>query len=167
MITSSRCGKQLMIIVRPDQSSSWRTNKLMLLALAIPSLGAAILFALAGAWPILPLAGIELGALGTALYWVNRKLQYRQVITVNGDSITIDKGYEAPREHWQFKRDKAGIGVIPESHPWDAPSLSVHDRHECVQLGEFLSRDDTLRLLGLLSKEIRVRSNSKFVERHF
>jgi uncharacterized membrane protein len=167
VVTSARRGTQLMIVARPDHSSSWRSNMLMLLALAIPSLGAAIMFALAGAWPILPLAGIELSALGAALYWVNRKLQYRQVITVNGDSITIDKGYEAPREHWTFKRDKTGIGVIPEAHPWEGPSLSLHDRNDCVQLGEFLGRDDTLELLGLLRKEVRVGSNSRLTERNF
>ena len=68
------------IVAKPNHSSTWRQNLWLLAALAVPSLGAGIGFALMGAWPILPLAGLELSVLAGALYWVNWKLEYRHVI---------------------------------------------------------------------------------------
>ena len=156
-----------MIIARPNQSATWRTNLLVLLALSVPSLGIAIGFALLGAWPILPFAGLELTALAGALYYVNWKLQYRHVITVSDDSVRIDKGYYAPRESWQFTRQATGLAITPEKHPWEGPALSLHDRNESVRLGEFLGRDDCLELIALLRKELRVVSDSAPQKRAF
>lgn len=167
MVTSSRTSNKLMIVAKPNQSASWRSNVYVLLALSVPSLGAAIGFTLAGAWPILPFAGLEMLALGCALYYANWKLQYRHVITVSEDSIRIDKGHYHPRQSWQFARDRSGLTVIPEKHPWDSPELAVHDREQSVSVGEFLNREDGLALLALLRKEIRVDSYSPREGRKF
>lgn len=161
MVTSTRTASRLLIIAQPNRSSTWRANLLLLLALAVPSLAIAISFALLGAWPILPFAGLELLALGTALYYVNWKLQYRHVITVSDDSVRIDKGFYRPRQSWQFPRQCTGLVITPEKHPWDGPELSVHDKHESVSLGEFLNREDILELIALLRKELRVGTHSR------
>lgn len=160
MITSSRSSEQLLIVVRPDHSSSWRQNVFALLLLAVPMLGSAAVFSLAGAWPILPLAGLEITALGIALYAVNRKLQYRQVLTLSADTLTLDKGFHAPQQRWCFQRGAAGLSIATEDHPWDGPGLILHDRCAHVRLGEFLSREDTLQLIELLRPEICVRASS-------
>ena len=160
MVTSTRSGKRLMIVARPNQSASWRSNLYTLGALAVPSLGAAIGFTLLGAWPILPIAGLELLALGAALYYVNWKLQYRQVITLNADSVRIDKGFYAPRQSWSFPRQQAGLAITEERHPLDSPALVVHDDAHSVCIGEFLNRDEALKLVALLRRELRVDSCS-------
>ncbi|MCB1694710.1 MAG: DUF2244 domain-containing protein [Halioglobus sp.] len=167
MITSTRTAARLMIIARPNCSASWRSNLLVLLALAVPSLGAATGFALRGAWPILPLAGLELLALGSALYYVNWKLQYRHVITLSDDSVCIDKGFYAPTQSWQFPRQSTGLAIIPERHPWEGPELSLQGTGESVSIGEFLNRDDSLELAALLRREIRVGSHSARGDRLF
>jgi uncharacterized membrane protein len=148
-----------MIIAKPNCSASWRANKLVLLALAVPSLGIATGFAMLGAWPILPFAGLELLAVGSALYYVNWKLQYRHVITLSEDSVRIDKGFYAPRQSWQFPRQGTGLAIVPEQHPWDGPGLSLQRTGESVSVGEFLNRDDSLKLADLLRREIRVGSH--------
>ena len=114
-----------MIIVQPNCSASWRNNQLVLIAISIPSLTFAIGFALLGAWPILPFAGLELLALGSALYYVNWKLQYRHVITLSDENVCIDKGFYMPRQSWKFPRQGTGLAIIPEQHPWDGPELSL------------------------------------------
>ena len=156
-----------MIIARPNQSATWRANLWLLLALAVPSLLIAGAFARLGAWPILPFAGLELLALGTALYYVNWKLQYRHVITVSEDSVCVDKGHYAPRHSWRFSRQNTGLSITPQKHPWEGPELCLHDRNESVTLGEFLSREDSLQLITLLRREIRVRSYSPRTRREF
>lgn len=157
MVTSTREGPRLTIVARPDCSADWRTNLLVLSALAVPSLGGGVLLALAGAWPVLPLAGLEMLTLGAALYTVQRKLQYRQVITLDPDTVDIAQGFSTPRESWRFRRTAAGLTVATAPHPWQGPALAVHERGQRVALGEFLARDDQLRLCELLRSEIRVR----------
>ncbi|AQA20366.1 hypothetical protein BST95_17105 [Halioglobus japonicus] len=167
MVTSSRQGQATTIVARPNYSSTWRNNLYVLLALCVPSLGAAIGFTFLGAWPILPFAGLELLALGSALYYVNWKLQYRQVITLSDDEVRIEKGHYFPRQCWQFQRETAGLNIIPERHPHDSPSLSLHNRTENVILGEFLTADDTRELIELLRREIRVDTHSASDKRAF
>ena len=156
-----------MIVARPNQSASWHENLCLLLLLSIPVLAIAIVFALLGAWLILPFAGAELLALGVVLYRVSRKQQYRHVITVSGDRVCVDKGYHCPLQHWQFARASAGLAVTTEQHPWDGPALCMHDRHDSVRLGEFLNREDSLKLLDLLRQEVTVRSHSTSARREF
>ena len=156
-----------MIIARPNRSASWRTNKLVLLALSVPSLIIAIGFALLGAWPILPFAGLELIALGSALYYVNWKLEYRHVITVSDNSVSIDKGHYAPKRSWRFPRQGTGLAITPERHPWEGPELALHGKDDSVRVGDFLNRDDALKLVALLRQEFRVGSHSARGKREF
>ena len=167
MVTTTRTASRLVIIAKPNCSASWRANKLVLLALAVPSLGIATGFAMMGAWPILPFAGLELLAVGSALYYVNWKLQYRHVITLSEDSVRIDKGFYAPRQSWQFPRQGTGLAIVPEQHPWDGPGLSLQRTGESVSIGEFLSRDDSLKLADLLRREIRTGSHGSHATKAF
>jgi uncharacterized membrane protein len=167
VVSSSRTATRLVIIARPNQSATWSTNVLLLLALAVPVFVIAAVFALLGAWLILPFAGLELLALAAALYQVNWKQQYRQVITVSADSVWIDKGHYVPRQHWRFPRHTTGLTITVERHPWDRPELCVHDCNESVSLGEFLNREDSLKLIDLLQQEIHVRARSAATAREF
>lgn len=161
MVSSSRKNSELVIIAKPNHSSSWRNNRLALLAIAVPSLGAAVGFTLLGAWPILPFAGLEIAALGSALYYVNWKLQYRHVITLGVDSVRVDKGFYAPKRSWELPRERATLAVAPEEHPWEGPQLSLHGDDIWIPVGDFLNRDDCLSLLALLRKELMVRNHSR------
>lgn len=167
MVTTTRTSSVLSIIARPNLSATWRTNLLLLVLLAVPSLGVAIAFALAGAWPILPLAGLELSALAGALYYTHWKLQYRHVITVSDTHVCIEKGHYTPNRHWNFARRESGLTVIRESHPWGAPELSLQSRGESVSIGEFLNREDCLKLMAVLGDEVQVHADATEVERCF
>ena len=160
MVTSNRTASKLMIIVQPNRSANWQTNQLLLLALAVPSLGIATGFALAGAWVILPFAGLELTALGFALYKVSWQLQYRHIITVSSQQVRIEKGFFKPETSWNFSRPETGLTVSRQEHPLDSPRLYLHNRKEQVSIGEFLNQDDSLTLLRLLRGEVRIDGDS-------
>lgn len=167
MVSSRRTSASLVIVARPNHSSSWRNNKLALLALCVPSLGAAIGFTALGAWPVLPFAGVELAALAAALYYVNWKLEYRHVITLDDDSVCIDKGHYVPKRHYRFEREQAALAITPEQHPWEGPKLAVYGRQESVIVGDFLNRDDCLSLMKILREELLVRTHSPSAKVHF
>lgn len=161
MITSTDKNGRRIVVAKPNHSSTWRNNLVVLGIIAVPSLGAAIKFTLMGAWPILPFAGAELLSLATALYYVNWKLQYRHVITFSEQQVRIDKGHYAPRRSWRFPRSEALLAVTPEKHPWEGPQLAVHSREETVTVGEFLNRDDANQLLKILRGELRTGTHSR------
>ncbi|KGE05353.1 DUF2244 domain-containing protein [Pseudohaliea rubra] len=165
MVTSERSTTGLRIIARPNHSSSWQANQLVLLALAVPSLGVGVILAFYGAWLVLPFAGLELSALGWALYRVNHKLQFRQVITLNDLDVQIDEGRSAPVRSWRLARQGTALAVTPEQHPWEGPRLAVYSSDHRVPVGDFLNRDDVLSLLGLLRAEIRVGTSSPMAQR--
>ena len=160
MVSVNRAGPETVILIKPNHSASWRQNLWLLAALAVPSLGAGVAFALVGAWPILPFASIELVALGGALYWVNWKLEYRHVIRFTDGSVVIDKGYFIPKRSWHFLREEAALRISTETHPWQGPKLSVHDQQTETRVGDFLNRDETLELLNLLKQQLSVRTHS-------
>lgn len=166
MISSSESDGEHIIVVQPNHSSTWRANLWALLAISVPSLGAAVGFTLMGAWPILPFAGAELLALSASLYYVNWKLQYRHVIRLDANVVRIDKGHYLPKRSWSFPRAETRLAVTPERHPWEGPALAVHSREDRVSVGEFLNREDALALLKLLRTQIRVGTHSASVERH-
>jgi len=147
------------IVAEPNHSASWQANKLVLIAMCCLSGVIAGGFALIGAWPILPFAGMEMLALAAALYYVCWKLRYRHVVTLEADKVKIQKGHFHPRQQWCFDRDNTTIQVISQPHPWDAPQISVCNRGEQVSLGEFLSKEDANMLLQLLRERFRVQGH--------
>ncbi len=165
MVTLTDSPNRHTIVAQPNHSSSWRANLWMLMALAVPSLIAATGFAMRGAWPILPFAGAELLALGCALYYVNWKLQYRHVITLDAQKVHIQKGYYAPRDRWSFSRADTALAVTPAQHPWEGPRLSIHDRSDRVSVGEFLNREDALILMDKLRHFLPIRTHSSLHQR--
>lgn len=57
-----------LIVLRPHNGIYWRTTLWVYVALCVVAMTVAIGFAVIGFWPILPFAGLELTALGVALY---------------------------------------------------------------------------------------------------
>lgn len=144
------------IILRPNQSESWRTNLLFIGSLTLLSAIIAGGFSIAGAWMIWPFAGLEILLLSGALYYVCWKLHFRQVLIMTERDIKIEKGYYYPKQSWQFRRSTSAFCVTQASHPWDAPRIHiVADRdtgsdRRLIPLGEFLNQADSETLIAEL-----------------
>ena len=158
MITEHFENDERLVIVKPNKSATWRTNLYALIAISIPSLGAAIGFALLGAWPILPFAGAEIIGLAAALYYVNWKLEYRQVVTFQAASVKIEKGYFVPKRTWLWERDDTAVNVIEAKNQWEGPELWLHNKESRTTIGEFLNKEEAEDLLKRLRAELPVRT---------
>ena len=83
------------------------------------SLTVAVGFALAGYWPILPFAGLELLALGAALRWSLREGQRRELIRVDEDRVLVRKvgrKGECVRVRVRPAVDPGGTRRVPRGH---------------------------------------------------
>ena len=148
-------------VLYPNRSMSWRQNCALLAALAAVTLLIALLWSLTGAWVILPFAGLEILSLGACLYYVCWKLNYRQVIRLNADELTVEQGHYHPRQRWQMDHRAAALAVAPAVHPWDTMTIILFDRHQYVCLGPFLNQEDRLALLASLQTQgLPVRSQA-------
>lgn len=154
------------IIAQPNQSADWETNKQLLLGLGLLSGIIATGFTLIGAWVILPFAGIEITALGGALYVVCRKLNMRHVLYFAGDQLVIEKGTRCPQQVWQLTRQSTSIIVERQNHPWDPIKINLCCRDqqgavEQISIGDFLNKEDSQLLLDALRRQgLAVRSDS-------
>lgn len=139
------------LILAPNHSASWQANKILLLVIALMSLSIAGAFAAIGAWLILPFAGLEVIALGGALYRVNLNLNTRQILWFSEDALVIEIGGHRPRKSWRWTRANTAI------HVFEGQRLNVILSHgdTRVTIGEFLTDEDlgqllrTLKTLGL------------------
>jgi len=156
-----------MIVAEPDRSADWETNKLVLIVMCAVSGTIAVGFTLLGAWPVLPFAGLEMMALGSALYYVCWKLRYRHVITLEAGVIRIQKGHYLPQQEWEIAVDDVALSIVPEQHPWEAPSITLFSKGEEISLGEFLNREDALELLTLLRGRVRIGNHSPRTVQNF
>lgn len=162
MITFEQDDTEALLIAQPNHSASWRLNKIIICLFAFWWSVLALFFCLKGLWPIAPFAGLEIGGLALALYYVCWKLQQRHVLRFREQQLTLQKGAYYPRFTWQFARDAVSLSVEVQDHPWDAPKIFLCCRDEQIPLGNFLGKDDSKKLLLLLREQgLRVRNYSE------
>ena len=162
MVTLEHNATESLLIVRPNQSASWRTNKIVIAVFGLWIGLIAVVFAAIGLWPILPFAGLEIGALASAMYYVCWKLQQRHVLRFRDDGVTLEKGFYYPHFTWRFARNAVSLSVEVQSHPWDPLKIFLCSREEQIPLGNFLNKDDSRKLLSLLKEQgLSVRNYSE------
>lgn len=168
MVSVRHDAGQRLIVLRPNRSADWRQNQLLWAFLFGHSALIAIGFALAGAWMILPFMGLEVILLGAALWYVNWKCNHQQVITVDGDSLAIDKGVFLPRRRWRFVTDETSVSVLDAPFPNDPPRVALCSAGQQVHIGEFLGHEELAELLTRLRAcGLRVRQQGAAGTRRF
>ena len=141
-------------ILRPNRSMSWQGSLLFFLSLCLVSGTVAISMALLGYWLILPFAGLELMALGTALYIVALRCYQREVIWITNDIIQIEKGRNYPQQQWRLAR--VWVQVVLERCPqqWYPSRLLIRCHGRDVEIGKFLSEEERLALAKELKRNL-------------
>ncbi|NNG13442.1 MAG: DUF2244 domain-containing protein [Halobacteria archaeon] len=150
-------GSDCRWIVRPNQSLSWRWALRIYLAIAICVMGTALAFALHGFWPVLPFAGLELIALGTAFYLCQSRSQNREVISVGTSVVTVEKGRHEPQEHWECPRAWARVLLEQSPIAWYPSRLSIAYQERRVEIGQFLHEAERRELADELEQAIHGR----------
>lgn len=138
MISIDKACSGYRFILSPNCSISWRELLLFYLLTSLLALAIGLFFTLQGLWLILPFSGFEIIALGVCLYLTSRKVYRREVITLLGDHIRIEKGLFQVEQSWQFdtpwirlRDEKSGSF---ERHRMLA--LGAHGKY--VEVGDFL-----------------------------
>ena len=146
-------------VIRPNQSLSWRDAQVFFLGICLVSLTIALAFTLLGFWPVLPMAGAELIALGGALYVCALRGQRREVISVYGDRIIVEKGRQEPERQWLVKRTWVQIKLLRPEISWYPSRLVIRSCGRDIEVGGFLTEQERECLANDLCRSIGVSSS--------
>ncbi len=123
--------------------------------IAIVSMGIAIAFAMQGAWLILPFAGLEMLALGIALYVVARRAASWQEIAIESDEIRVVDHSVKKVKKLSFQRAWVRV-LLEEAAITGHPSrllLGSHGRH--VEIGHCLNEEEKRHLVVQLRRAVQ------------
>lgn len=152
MVISHTKRARRLLILRPDRSMSWQTNKKILLAMFAINMAIGIGFAMAGAWLILPFAGLEIVLVGIGMYYVSWKLNFQETITIDAESFRLQKGVYYPKQSWQWQTSNIELLTRAGHYRMSPPSLILRHLNDAVEIGTFLNRADKKRLRQTLKE---------------
>lgn len=141
-------------ILRPNHSMSWRGSLIFFFSLCVVSGFIATAMVVVGYWLVMPFAGLELLALGGALYVVAWRCHQREIISISGNEIRIERGVRYPRRCWMLARVWAQV-VLECCPKGGYPSrLLIRSHGQRVEVGRFLNEEERRRLAVELSRSL-------------
>ena len=143
------------ILIRPNQSISWKSSMVFILVIAFTCLTIGFGFAYVGATLILPFAGLEVLFVGICVYLVLNKTSQQEVITLSKDKLIIEKGAYKLKKVWEYFRLWSYISVERPKHPWYPAHIIVTSKGERVPLGDFLNEQEKEELVSSLENIIQ------------
>ena len=141
------------IVLMPNSSMTWKTNRLILLGMFVVNMTIGIGFALMGGWLILPFAGLEILLVGFGMYYVCLKLNFKQMITIEAESFTLQKGVYFPKEEWQWQTSSIELLKQPSRYRMSAPNLYLKHMSQTVEIGDFLNREEKKELVEWFTEQ--------------
>lgn len=149
------------VVAEPNCSMSWAQTKRFFLVIAAVSATIAIAFAAQGLWMVLPFAGLELLALGAAMYWVAIKLRTSEVVRVDEHTLTVERGRSRLQLAAKFPRPWVRVELEDQSHAWRARRLVLRASGKEIELGSFLTDDEREEFARLIQVAIRRRDDGQ------
>lgn len=148
-------AKDYRIVARPNSSLSPKGRVGVVLLIASFSLCVAVGFGLAGAWLVMPFAGLELLAVACAFYYVNCHAGDYESITIDGEQLAIEKCSYKKTSHVVFHRYWSH--VLLRDLPSGDQCLLLRSHGKEVEFGRhFLNNDQRLALAQQLKKRVGV-----------
>ncbi len=153
MVQHLRTDQGIRLLLTPNRSLSWPANVRIWLALCAVSLVIVTGMTLAGAWLVIPFAGLELGALAAAFYYTARQCRKQEVLSISGDTLRLEKGINRKQAEWELPRRYTRVHISHPRHSFTPPKLFLRHRDVDVSLGAFLNVEDARALLEILESQ--------------
>ena len=142
------------IVLKPNNSASWRFNMLVMASLALLALLISTFFLLQGLWLIAPFSGLEVLALLGCLYLCARSNIQTEIIKFSPDKVVIEQGRTFAEKSWEYHRSWAKIFVRKPRHKGHPDQIVIRSHGKELELGSFLNRDDKQKLVNKLRRII-------------
>lgn len=103
--------------------------------IALVSIAIGTGFAMAGAWLILPFAGLELAALGVAFLLVGRHAGDYERIELDRGSLTVEIADADRTERYRLNSREARVGIVSDRR------VVLSDRERTLEIGRHLDAE--------------------------
>ncbi len=154
-VCHTNSGAAWQFVLRPNRSISWRGTLLFFGSLLVISMGVALAFAAQGLWMVLPFAGLEMAALGAALYLVSRHCHQCEVINIGASEIAIERGYDRPSERRALPRIWSRVELLQPAGTWRSTRLLIRAPGGAEEVGRFLNDSERAQLAEKLCQVLR------------
>lgn len=137
MNDASGQASDYLLIAKRNNSLSLPGRRLFFASMVIVSFAIAIVWAMQGAWYVLPFAGVEMAALFLALMIIGRHAEDYETIVVSGDRIRVER-----REGGRISRDEFNrywAQLVTREGPGDRCELALRSHGREVPLGRYLT----------------------------
>lgn len=141
-------------VIAPNQSMSWKELLLVYCGIAGVSLAIAVYFWVQGLTLVLPFSGLELLALGAALYITAWRGGAREVITITDDSVSVEAGRAGPEQRHDFQRYWTRVVLQRPWAAWHPSKLLLCSRGREIEVGRFLNEEERRGLARILRAAI-------------
>ena len=143
---------QFGIVSRRHNSSSPHVRLLVFGSLGMFTLAIGLAFALIGAWPIAPFAGLECLALFIAYCWLRRHDEDYELITIEGNDVIVETRNGSKRERVPMSRFWAQVVVEDVTGGRKRVFLRAHGRQ--IEFGRLLSDEAKLSVAKRLRAKL-------------
>lgn len=151
-------GKTTRLIVKANQSMSWRANLYLAASLGIICMGVAIAMATFGLWMVIPFAGAEIILIVVCLYLTLKRLSRKEVITLNNEAIRLEWGYNQPDVTVNLPRQFSRLSYSCPESIFEVGDLSVSAHGKRYALGSSLNREEKKELYTELQNALSDRA---------
>ena len=142
-----------------NQSLSKRGNQIFFLTMLCVSFAIASVFAWQGLWLIIPFAGIEMLALGLALYWCINRLSRVETITVSDKEVSLDvQQQNSKQSSRRFPKAWTRATVLSPQTITQRRQLWLEGNRAKVEIGAFLDDREKVKLASAINKSIQNRT---------
>ncbi|MFQ5937631.1 MAG: DUF2244 domain-containing protein [Acidiferrobacterales bacterium] len=143
------CAQQ--VLIRPNRSLSRRAMVWLVAAYTGLMLAIGLGFLHAGAWMVLPFAGIEALLIAAIFYFlVYRHVDDHEIIILDGENIGIVKKVAGTETRLDFQRYWTRVTV--ERDRWRSPRLILRSHGRAIEIASQLSEDARSALAGKLKE---------------
>ena len=139
MIDKDVSTDSVQLTLSPNKSMSWQTNKKILLAMFCLNMIIAAGWTYMGAWPVLPFAGLEIALVALGMYYASWKLNFKEVLIIDDDTLHLQKGVYFPKQEWEWPRDQVQLMRVASNYRMSPAKFLLTDTKQSVEIGAFLS----------------------------
>ena len=145
------------LVIGPNASLSEAQAWGFLGLMTLVGLGIAAMFAVRGYWPILPFAGLELVALGAALWVTQRRNRYREVLSFTESAIRIEFGVVGQGAHATAELPRAWtkVNLLTGPHRNSPSRIGLDYCGQRITVGRCLTDEERERLAARIRELLR------------
>jgi uncharacterized membrane protein len=147
----------LLLVIRPNCYLTPLRAGIVVALLSVPPLMVGIGFSLAGAWPVLPFAGLEVALLALCFVLAMRGARYCEMLSVDKDTVCLRKLSARYDKEFRYQRYWTQVRLVPGRSPLHPSQLTIGSHGKHVEVGRCMSEPARQDLAKQLKMAIKAR----------